>query len=61
MARNNSRNKAEKAVEVAEPTVELSNNTFMTDEQIAQKFGYDIHTWEGTVSIWQKKNELGIK
>lgn len=56
----NSKNKVEKAVEVAEP-VELSKDTFMTDEQIAQKFGYDIHTWEGTVSIWQKKKELGIK
>ena len=56
MARNNSKN-----VEVTESTVELSKDTFMTDEQIAQKYGYDIHTWEGTVAIWQKKKELGIK
>lgn len=40
---------------------ELTKDTFMTDEEIARKFGYDIHTWEGTVSIWRKKSELGIK
>lgn len=41
--------------------VELAKDTFMTDEEIARKFGYDIHTWEGTVLIWRKKSELGIK
>jgi hypothetical protein len=56
------RNNKKNFVEVSENSEsKLTKDTFMTDEQIAQKYGYDIHTWEGTVSIWKKKTELGIK
>lgn len=62
MARNNSRNKAEKAVEVTDAQVEvIEDSKVMTDGEIASKYGYNEHTWEGTVAIWQKKKELGIK
>lgn len=49
------------SVEVKDSNTEETKATFMTDGEIAQKYGYNIHTWEGTVSIWRKKSELGIK
>ena len=60
MAKTSKKTFEKPSVEVKDSS-ELSKDTFMTDEQIAQKYGYDIHTWEGTVSIWKKKSELGIK
>lgn len=68
MARNNrGKSKAKDTqVEVQEiketvSSEEVLTEEVLTDSQLAQKYGYDEHTWEGTVSIWKKKKELGIK